>query len=657
MGPAGSVGPQGPQGEQGPQGATGATGATGPQGAPGIDGTQGPAGPEGPEGPQGPQGIQGPTGPAGVVAATPPLTLSSGTLSIDLSSYAPLASPIFTGNPTAPTPATADNDTSIATTAYVKTNLASYQPLDADLTALAGISATGSFYYRSAADTWSPVTIGANLSFSGGSLNTGATVALLASPAFTGNPTAPTAAVDTNTTQIASTAFVLGQAGSANPVMDGAAAAGTSLRYARQDHMHPTDTSRAPLASPTFTGDPKAPTPTAGDNDTSIATTAFVTTAAAAKVSKTGDTMSGALSITNATASSSPTTGALVVAGGVGIGGQINGGEEIWSMWGVYRFLDSTRFLWWNGPESRFALVGGPLNINSSTASTSSTTGALTVAGGVGVGGSLNINSSTASTSPTTGALTVAGGVGVGGSLTVGADIRFVSGIALNNAAGANYYTQLYDGSGSAAFAAGGTSDTTNYHRNTIHRFQSRGASSTFADITATNVQIFPTTASTSSTTGALTVAGGVGVSLAAFIGGGIVSGAPTGGNKGAGTVNAVSVYDDNVLLTCFGAQYAARGSVDLAQWDAVAPNGKHKLAHRFVDMLKDFDPRNPQQYVERMLRDEALPGMPTTKDWKHNALSVGEMHNRLWLAVELLATAFAGAMQRIETLEQGSKS
>ena len=37
----------------------------------------------------------------------------------------------------------------------------------------------------------------------------------------------------------------------------------------------------APLASPTFTGDPKSVTPTAGDNDTSIATTAFVTTAVA----------------------------------------------------------------------------------------------------------------------------------------------------------------------------------------------------------------------------------------------------------------------------------------------------------------------------------------------------------------------------------------
>ena len=90
-----------------------------------------------------------------------------------------------------------------------------------------------------------------------------------------------------------------------NPLIDGTAAPGTSLLYSRGDHRHPTDTSRAavtyvdtqdalkadktyvdsqdalkaPLASPTFTGDPKAPTPTAGDNDTSIATTAFVGTA------------------------------------------------------------------------------------------------------------------------------------------------------------------------------------------------------------------------------------------------------------------------------------------------------------------------------------------------------------------------------------------
>lgn len=88
------------------------------------------------------------------------------------------------------------------------------------------------------------------------------------------------------------------------PLMNGIAAVGTVLKYAKEDHIHPTDTSRAPtvhthaqadvtnlvsdlalkapLASPVFTGNPTAPTPTAGDNDTSIATTAFVTNAVTA---------------------------------------------------------------------------------------------------------------------------------------------------------------------------------------------------------------------------------------------------------------------------------------------------------------------------------------------------------------------------------------
>ena len=41
-------------------------------------------------------------------------------LNSELGDTAPLASPAFTGNPTAPTPATGDNDTSIATTAFVQ---------------------------------------------------------------------------------------------------------------------------------------------------------------------------------------------------------------------------------------------------------------------------------------------------------------------------------------------------------------------------------------------------------------------------------------------------------------------------------------------------------------------------------------------------------
>ena len=109
----------------------------------------------------------------------------------------------------------------------------------------------------------------------------------LASPALTGTPTAPTATAETNTTQIATTAFVqstaasavTAKASSAAPLMDGVATSGTSTNYAREGHIHPTDTSRAPLASPALTGTPTAPTAAAGTNTTQLATTAFVTTA------------------------------------------------------------------------------------------------------------------------------------------------------------------------------------------------------------------------------------------------------------------------------------------------------------------------------------------------------------------------------------------
>jgi hypothetical protein len=96
-----------------------------------------------------------------------------------------------------------------------------------------------------------------------------------------------TAAVDTNSVALATTAYVVGQAGSATPLVNGTAAVGTSLRYARQDHVHGTDTTRAPLASPALTGTPTAPTATAGTNTTQIATTAFVTAAVPAAATHT----------------------------------------------------------------------------------------------------------------------------------------------------------------------------------------------------------------------------------------------------------------------------------------------------------------------------------------------------------------------------------
>lgn len=48
---------------------------------------------------------------------------------------------------------------------------ATYQPLDADLTAIAALSGTNNIYYRSAADTWTTVTFASSITFSGGQIS------------------------------------------------------------------------------------------------------------------------------------------------------------------------------------------------------------------------------------------------------------------------------------------------------------------------------------------------------------------------------------------------------------------------------------------------------------------------------------------------------
>lgn len=267
---------------------------------------------------------------------------------VDSASYAPISSPTFTGTPTAPTAAAGTSSTQIATTAFVMSAIgssgltpSSTDPL-MDGTATSGTSveyARGDHVHptdtsRAAAShthgnitndgkiTASGVAIAANdtlvivdasdssklkqtsIKFDGSTTTKALTpkgtfetfitshqsldaYATKASPAFTGTPTAPTATAGTNTTQIATTAFVKAAvdaktvpvATTTTPKMDGTAAVGSETKWAKGDHVHPTDTSRAPLASPALTGTPTAPTATAGTSSTQIATTAFVGTA------------------------------------------------------------------------------------------------------------------------------------------------------------------------------------------------------------------------------------------------------------------------------------------------------------------------------------------------------------------------------------------
>ena len=99
----------------------------------------------------------------------------------------------------------------------------------------------------------------------------------LDAPTLTGVPIAPTAAAGTDTTQVATTAFVR------NAPIDASGFSGlmTSADDTIQEAFDTLDAVAAPLASPTLTGIPAAPAPSTGDDSTQLATTAFVEDTAA----------------------------------------------------------------------------------------------------------------------------------------------------------------------------------------------------------------------------------------------------------------------------------------------------------------------------------------------------------------------------------------
>ncbi|CAI6213721.1 phage tail protein [Escherichia coli] len=205
-------------------------------------------------------------------AATP---LAVKTLHDLVDTKAPLDSPHLSGTPTSPTPEPGTNNTQIANTAFVK----------AAITALIN-GAPGTL------DTLKEIAAAINNdpNFSTTINNALALKAPLASPAFTGTPTAPTASQGTNSTQIANTAFVKaaitalinGAPGTLDTLKEIAAAINNDPNFSTT--INNALALKAPLASPALTGVPTAPTAAQGTNNTQIATTAYVRAAISALV-------------------------------------------------------------------------------------------------------------------------------------------------------------------------------------------------------------------------------------------------------------------------------------------------------------------------------------------------------------------------------------
>ena len=286
----------------------------------------------------------------------------------------------------------------------------------------------------------------------------------------------------------------------------------------------------------------------------------------------------GSVKVDETTTSTSATTGALVVSGGVGIaeniytGGNVgftaSGGTIVPSVGGI--ILTS-------GDQASESLTlrstsnatKGSIKVDETTTSTSATTGALVVSGGIGIAeniytggnvgftasggtivpsvggiiltsgdqasesltlrstsnitkGSIKVDETTASTSKTTGALIVSGGLGVAGSvfcnsITPG-DIDLTSGGGTQNISATGGTASVsavsitsagtIQGSGNDIAITGGTAASANLILRST------------TNATKGSVKVDETTTSTSATTGALVVSGGVGIAENIYTGG-----------------------------------------------------------------------------------------------------------------------------------------
>ena len=129
--------------------------------------------------------------------------------------------------------------------------------------------------------------------------------------------------------------------------------------------------------------------------------------------------ISGLTTVTNTTSATSTSTGALVVAGGIGIGGNAWIGGDL----DVY----GTIYMKGVGLDTISGSTGTFVNV-----AVTGTGTALSVNNNATVGGNLtattiNVTSNAVSTSTTTGALIVGGGVGISGNVTVGGNVQMVN--------------------------------------------------------------------------------------------------------------------------------------------------------------------------------------------------------------------------------------
>ncbi len=113
---------------------------------------------------------------------------------------------------------------------------------------------------------------------------------------------------------------------------------------------------------------------------------------------------------------------------------------------------------------------------------------------------------------------------------------------------------------------------------------------------------------------------------------GGLVWGTPTGGSQGAGTINAVSVYDDSAILSDYIFEIKYDGKAVDSNWD-------------------NYEIKSLQEEIDFVKENKHLSTIVGRKDWEGGSTSLGELVSQLWATIETQHLYIAELSDKVEKL------
>ncbi len=222
--------------------------------------------------------------------------------------------------------------------------------------------------------------------------------------------------------------------GIAQPLMDGTSKVGASKRFAREDHVHPTDTTRAPLEAPSFTGSVNmAGTLTVAGLTTLKGAVTLASTLAVAGLATFADAkVTGSLNVPTQAVGNNTTLAASTAFVSTAISNLVNGAGAA---------LDTLNELATAlGNDANFSTTMANALALKAPLAAPSFTGAVSMAGSLTVAGATTVNStltvtgaaSFGSTLGVTGNATIGGTLGVTGKVTAAGDVAITGTTAVS---------------------------------------------------------------------------------------------------------------------------------------------------------------------------------------------------------------------------------